>query len=273
MTTHDDDTDPTGMRALLRGLPDPGPMPADLVTRIHASLAELSEGMDAGSPDLPQGAPADTHGSRPTTERATEGVSRGTQASAPHRASWWMRTGPRLAVAAAVLVGGGALVSGPLGLLGSGGDTATTSTESAAGSAGDSASDTPRMATGADEDTGASAARTTRGPVVVRMSGRSYTAAGLRTEAGGVAAATPTAPLTAESPAIGPIGTEIGVRSCLQALGLPQDSAADVDLAPVDGTPAAVVVVTVDGERTAYAVRRECTAGNPALIAGPVTLP
>ena len=30
------------------------------------------------------------------------------------------------------------------------------------------------------------------------------------------------------------------------------------------------LVVTVDGERTAYAVRRECTTGNPALLAGPV---
>jgi hypothetical protein len=77
-------------------------------------------------------------------------------------------------------------------------------------------------------------------------------------------------PLTAESPGIGPIGSELGVRSCLEALGLPRETGADVELARVDGTPAAVLVVTADGERTAYAVRRECTTGNPALLAGPV---
>ena len=32
--------DPTGMRALLRSLPDPGPMPDHLVRRIQATLAE-----------------------------------------------------------------------------------------------------------------------------------------------------------------------------------------------------------------------------------------
>ncbi|MDO5502110.1 MAG: hypothetical protein Q4G67_02940 [Actinomycetia bacterium] len=40
----DDDVDPTGVRAILAGLPDPGPMPADLIERINASLAtEQSE--------------------------------------------------------------------------------------------------------------------------------------------------------------------------------------------------------------------------------------
>lgn len=34
-----DGDDPTGMRALLGGLPEPGPMPDDLVARIQASLA------------------------------------------------------------------------------------------------------------------------------------------------------------------------------------------------------------------------------------------
>jgi hypothetical protein len=109
------------------------------------------------------------------------------------------------------------------------------------------------------------------------MSDRSYTAAGLAAEVGaGLGAAqssAPMAPLTAESPGIGPIGTEIGVRSCLVALGLPRDTAAEVDLAEVEGKPAAVVVVTLGGERTAYAVGRSCTVGNPALITGPVTVP
>lgn len=36
--THDDEVDPTGVRELLAGLPDPGPMPEDLVRRIEARL-------------------------------------------------------------------------------------------------------------------------------------------------------------------------------------------------------------------------------------------
>jgi thioredoxin reductase len=56
---HDDPTpvehDPTGMRDLLAALPDPGPMPEDLVARITAALAEesraaaLSASPDAGN--------------------------------------------------------------------------------------------------------------------------------------------------------------------------------------------------------------------------------
>ena len=45
---HDDDArvehDPTGMRDLLAALPDPGPMPADLVARIEAALADEVRG-------------------------------------------------------------------------------------------------------------------------------------------------------------------------------------------------------------------------------------
>lgn len=37
-----DEVDPTGVRALLSALPEPGPMPEDLVARIHRSLQEES---------------------------------------------------------------------------------------------------------------------------------------------------------------------------------------------------------------------------------------
>ena len=53
MNTHDDDTDPTGMRALLRGLPDPGPMPDDLADARyyeptpHGHEAQISERLAA----------------------------------------------------------------------------------------------------------------------------------------------------------------------------------------------------------------------------------
>lgn len=49
-----DDVDPTGVRELLAGLPDPGPMPEDLVRRIEARLAveraHLAAGTDEDAP-------------------------------------------------------------------------------------------------------------------------------------------------------------------------------------------------------------------------------
>lgn len=267
MNTHDDDnTDPTGMRALLRGLPDPGPMPDDLVARIRASLAELS--------------PLDVHAG---SDEAADRVSRGTAA---RPSPWWARNASKAAIAAVVLIGGGALVSGPLGLSGAsddaGGDMSTAAdasgekAETLSGISPEASAATPDADGPTDTTTPPSSARggaATLGAVVVRHSGRDYSTTGLADQIGPKATGAATTPLTAESPGIGPIGTEIGVRSCLGALGLPRASAADVDLGTLDKTPAAVLVVTLGGERTAYAVGRDCTTGHPALLTGPVTLP
>lgn len=257
MNAHDDDTDPTGMRALLRRLPDPGPMPDDLVQRIHASLA-----------DLP---PFET--TTDLDDAASGDVSRGTRGAA--RPPWWIRHAGKAAVAAVVLIGGGAVATGQLGSLGSGGDAAT-SADSAAGGQRETLSrttpdsDAPKDF-GAGEDSRAGSVAL--GAIVVRQSGREYSAADLPTELRGAEGGPTTTPLSAEAPGVGPIGTETGVRSCLAALGLPRDSAAEVDLSSLDSTPAAVLIVTVEGARTAYAVGRDCTTGNPSVLAGPVTLP
>lgn len=47
-----EEDDPTGIRDLLRGLPDPGPMPEDLVTRISARLSAEQDLRSAGVVDL-----------------------------------------------------------------------------------------------------------------------------------------------------------------------------------------------------------------------------
>ena len=265
MTTHDDDTDPTGMRALLRSLPDPGPMPDDLVERIQSSIPRLPLGAGPEVGDEPSGREPD--------------VSRGTSDLPRRSTSWWARTGPRGAVAAVVLLGGGTVAADQLGLVGSGSDSSFMSSDSSA--AGSSGGRAESLAGGRDAggstgeggatDTDGGAVRT--GPVVVTMSGRSYTSADLAAQVDGVPVGAPLAPLTAESPGIGPIGTELGIRSCLVGLGLPRDAAATVDLALVDSAPGAVLVVTREGGRTAYAVGRDCTLGDPALVAGPVNLP
>ncbi|WP_156971436.1 hypothetical protein [Knoellia sinensis] len=259
MSTHDDDTDPTGMRALLRALPDPGPMPDDLADRIRASLSDLS--LDEETP--------------PVSSVGVTSVSRGTVR--PGIRSWWSRHGSKVAVAAVVLIGGSS-VAGLVGSgfgSGAGSDSAGSSADSAAGSAESRslADEGKTAASQGDSDGQLSGRDLATGPVVVTMSGRAYTAAGLAGQLGEAGRSAPLTPLTAESPGIGPIGTEIGVRSCLEALGLPPDTRADVDLGPVDGTPAAVIVVGTDGARTAYAVRRECTLGNPAILVGPIDLP
>lgn len=276
MTTPDDATpdvpDPTGMRALLRALPDPGPMPEDVVQRIHTSLRELPP-----LGDDPLRAPLG-HDAESDAAAAFPGVSRGT--AMPVRRSWLARHGAQAAVAAVVLVAGGAVATESLGLFGSGNDSMTASSDSAGSQAGTSSG--PEAAQKAAGDSGTDTGGDTGmkvadgavlGPIVVRHSGRAYTATQLATQLDISPSAPPAIPLTAESPGIGPIGTEIGVRSCLGALGLPRDSAADVDLASLDGTPAAVLVVTLEGERTAYAVGRDCTTGHPSLLAGPLTLP
>lgn len=265
MNTHDDDTDPTGMRALLRGLPDPGPMPDDLVDRIHASLADL--------PPLEGQSGEPSSDGRPISASA---VSRGTTSSRP---SWWARHGSHVAVAAVLVIGGGAVASIPFGDLGSGsmGDSASAGSDTADSQAKTYSESDPDAATPqGGSDLGAEGGReAVLGAIAVRLSGRSYTASGLASELGpGSSGAGPTTtPLTAESPGIGPIGTELGVRSCLEALGLPRATRADVDLGTLDGTPTAVLIVTLGGERTAYAVGRDCTTGSPSVLAGPIPLP
>ena len=81
------------------------------------------------------------------------------------------------------------------------------------------------------------------------------------------------APFSAEAPAIGPIGTEVGLRSCLSALTTESWTTATADLGTFDGQPAAVVVLATGAGHTAYAVQRSCSTGHPALLMGPVRLP
>ncbi|MGB8382538.1 MAG: hypothetical protein WCG47_15060, partial [Dermatophilaceae bacterium] len=42
-----EDDDPTGVRALLAALPDPGPMPEDVAARVLARLADAHSGHSA----------------------------------------------------------------------------------------------------------------------------------------------------------------------------------------------------------------------------------
>lgn len=259
---HDDPTpvehDPTGMRALLAGLPDPGPMPPDLVARITAALAAE---VDAGA-GPPASVPA------PPSDAGSHGA---TVVPLRRRRVRLRHLGVAAAVVAAVGLGGVLLSTTPNSLTASIG-AAGGSADSAA-SAGKAESAVPNRAGSAGAAAGL-VPRPGSGAVVVVTSGRSYTAAalaeGARALLAGPAPALRT--LAAESPAIGPIGSPLGARACADALGVPADAGVLVDLADVDGRPGAVLVVDTGAARTAYAVERSCTSGRTGPVRGPVSL-
>jgi len=251
--SHDDHTpvehDPTGMRALLAGLPDPGPMPPDLVTRITAALA-AEAGTDAGA-------------------TASAAPSPATVVPLPRRRLGLRHLGVAAAVVTAVGLGGVVLSGGASSLTAS--ITAGGSSDSAA-AGGESVSKDAAGAGGRAVAPLVPAAGT--GGVVVVMSGRSYTAADLADGARELLARPPEAlpPLGAEAPGIGPIGTPIGARACADALGVPADAGVLVDVADVDGRPGAVLVTATGDTHSAYAVDRSCTTGNTGPASGPVAL-
>lgn len=278
---HDDtapvEHDPTGMRALLSSLPDPGPMPADLVARISAALeAEAQADAEAGgNPGAqrqpgngidelwsPQGADSSV---LPAGDVADEEAPAPEGRVVPLRRRVGLR---HLGVAAAVV--------GVLGLGGylvqalPGGGTASSSSFGAADSgagadspAGSRAQSAPEVAPTAGS-----------GEVVVVMSGVDHESSRLEVTARRLDDGTldPIAELSAESPSLGPIATPVGARTCADALGIPADAGILVDLSEVDGLPAAVLVVHADTGRSAWAVDRSCTTGNTGLIRGPVPL-
>ena len=254
---HDDPTpvehDPTGMRDLLAALPDPGPMPEDLVARITAALAEESR-----------------------SAARTTGADAGTVVPLRPRRGGWRHLGVAAAVVTAVGLGGVALGAWPADLTGpmealSG---ASGSQDSMAGAA-ESGVGAEAPAKGGADLSAPLSPDTDAADVVVVMSGMDHASATLAASATSLegAGAEAVTPLTAESPGIGPIATPIGARSCAAALGVPASAGILVDVSDVDGAPAAVLVVDDGGTRTAYAVERSCTTGSPALIAGPVSLP
>ncbi len=263
--SHDDtapvEHDPTGMRALLASLPEPGPMPGDLVARISAALAAEEQRGD-GIEQLWH--LDDDHVGRPAAA-ATQGED--PEAVAPV-VPLRRRVGLRnLAVAAAVLgvlgLGGFLVKSVPGDVAAS---LATSGGAADSGAAADSAAGSKAQALVAPE--------AGSGEVVVVMSGVDHTSDRLDVTARELDDGTldPIADLSAESPSLGPIATPIGARACATALGIPADAGILVDVAEVDGVSAAVLVVHSDQGRTAWAVDRACTTGNTGLIRGPVSL-
>jgi hypothetical protein len=266
---HDDtapvEHDPTGMRALLASLPEPGPMPVDLVARISAALAAEEQRGDGIEQlwhldDDHVDAAADAG---PRADDADAGGGGGQVV--PLRRRVGLR---HLAVAAAVV-----------GVLGLGGFLVKSVPGDVMASFGTTSGSADSGAAAEDSATGAKAQALVApaagsGEVVVVMSGVDHTSDRLAVTARELDDGTldPIADLTAESPSLGPIATPIGARTCATALGIPVDAGILVDVSEVDGVSAAVLVVHSGQGRSAWAVDRSCTTGNTGLIRGPVPL-
>lgn len=275
---HDDSAplehDPTGMRALLASLPDPGPMPEHLVARISAALeaeaqAARSDGIqalwgDAG--DATESDSDDNAGTGPDPQSDAAGT------VVPLRRRVRLR---HLGVAAAVVgvLGLGGYVVGSL----DGGVMASLTAGGSADSAADSGAAGAESGTSGDDQGKARALvapEAGSGEVVVVMSGVDHSSDRLDVTARELDDGTldPIAELSAESPSLGPIATQIGARACADALGIPADAGILVDVSEVDGVSAAVLVVHAASGRSAWAVERSCTTGTTSLIRGPVLL-
>lgn len=272
-------------------------MPPQLVERISASLAA-----ERDRHPLP-GDGADVQplvGSRlGSSSSASESSAASSTSSAAHSRTSTGRSSRGWllglsGVAAAAAVGGVVVINalGPTGTaadpvaqaqfrFGAGSAPASPSTDSAAPSASPSASSS---ASPSASESAASPAQTANpgsvtgalsaAQVHVQLSSTQYSDAHLSEQAAALwrSPQPPLRALSAESTAIGPIGTPLGVSQCLSALGVSGVSRAVVDLAVYDGAPAAVVVTDGADGRDVRVVNRQCGAASTSVLAGPLTL-
>lgn len=237
----DEQDDPTGIRALLAGLGDPGPMPADLVDRINASIAAEQQSRSAAG------------------DRTVVPLRR--------RRPLWAKVGLVAAAVAAVAVAVPAMLgTGPGELMASLSRGGSSSADDASAGAAKSAASGPEgAATGAD-----SRAAGGTGAIALASTGTAYTSTELTRQARsmlsqGFSAASPLKADAATNPQ--------GLRGCLTALGVAPWMPVVGDVGTYDGRPAVVALVSGDTGQSVYAVGRDCDATHPVVIAGPVPVP
>ena len=237
-----DDDDATGVRALLSSLPEPGPMPAYLAERISASLAaEQSQRTDLSSstsvtPLLP------------------------TRRRRPGRLLFAIAG----TAAAVVLIG-----AVGINQLSTNQPTAATDSAAAAITSGS------REAGGAAPQAGDKAVAgegLSQASIQIRLSAIRYTEADFVTQARTMRDATFDS-IQPMATGVGVIGTAAGLSDCLTAIGAGGAQTVRADIALYDGHPAVIIVATTDGIPTAYAVGRDCSRTDAALLRPATALP
>ncbi|GAB3592539.1 hypothetical protein GCM10027446_13370 [Angustibacter peucedani] len=224
------------VRALLAGLPDPGPAPDDVVERLSTTLRQLAAAEPLGRPldSVPDDDPA-----AGSAEAGSTVVPIGSAPSARRRR-------PLLAVAAALVLvaGGGAALSQIMP--GSGGADSSAAGGAAASIAQRSAGDDAEQGTG-------------QGVVRSIASGTDYTRAGLAREVDATLARKTSSGVAGVQ---GPLSDATGVASCVAALGAGAARPLLVDVARFEGQPAAVVVLpATGGGREIWVVSTSCAPG------------
>jgi hypothetical protein len=246
------DDDPTGVRALLSSLPEPEPMPEHLVERINASLAAEQAQRASTVP-----------GTSVTPLLATPRRRRARLLLAV--------AGAAAAVAVVAVVGTNELTSRQGG---------TTSSASIA-SAPITPSTGPGEASGAASSNAADKAQAPAlGPVTpsliqIGLSQTRYTRTDFTTEAQALRHSVPgpIRPQPTEPSSLGPAGTMPGLKECLNAIGVTSAQSVRADVAFYEGRPAVIIVATTNGIPVAYAVGRQCSHSNPAVLHPATPLP
>ncbi|WP_188835981.1 hypothetical protein [Flexivirga endophytica] len=231
MTTPPDDfeNDPTGMRDLLRSLPDPGPMPQDVADRIAAALAA-------------------EHAGRAEDDRSNvTPMTRTGRSSKPAGRRWMQAVGgvaAAAAVAAVAVVGINSLQqdNAPTSAVPSGGTHRSVSTDELA--------DRVQV-----ESTGTS------------YTGASFNTQAASMATGSKTSRIPAQELLTQFGALTKPRAIIGCVRTVGGSLLDDPSSIKVDLATYDGKPALIVVVTDDGKRTAFAVSSSCSKGDKPYAA------
>lgn len=243
--------DDARISALLRGLPDPGPMPPAVADRIQAALrAERAERSGPGADNVTPlvsrspGAPIEPVASNPSPQNASASSS-----ALPDRrtnSNRWLR--PVAGLAAAAAVAGIAAV------------------------AYDRSHQTAPPASAVSTTSSAVSAADIRDGVHVEQTGTNYTRSAMSTQAASLLHSGEGHSVSAQDERrLGTVATKDGALACAKSIGadlLNRPDRVTVDIADFESKPSLVVVISKDGESTAWAVSRTCQADTKPL-AGP----
>jgi hypothetical protein len=240
------------VRTLLRGAPNPGPMPAEVSRRIEGSLAQaavLHSGDHELFDELGFGEPGAVHAVEEADDTIvfSAGSDRGHDSDDDNVVPLLRRRWPLIGVAAALvafLALAGAVIVQQRGS--NSGLAAIPAQGTAAGSAGS---------------------------VHVQVSNTAYSKRDLVTGAQALIASPGPDASTGDAPSAGPLVTQAGAAACVQALGAGDAGSVSIDLAQYDGKPAAIVVVRRSDSTSVYAVERDCGAGDAGVIQDAVEVP